>query len=107
MANEELFNELKKKGIEVALLKKDGRVINSTINMSENSGSLLSSIVANAQTLGSRMHDKTKQIQIGIGDSLAIVFPFEKTIFFALTKNQDDKKLISEFAEKIRLNEDN
>lgn len=102
MTNEEAMAQLKAKGIEVALLRKDGTLINSTINMNENSATLLSSIVKNSEALAKRMKDNMSQMQLGIGDSLALIYPIQDMIFFALTKNNEDKKIIAEYAEKIR-----
>lgn len=102
MTNEEIMAQLKSKGIEVAFLRKDGTLINSTINMNENSATLLSSIVKNSEVLAKRLKDNMSQMQLGIGDSLALIYPIGDTIFFALTKNNDDKKIITEYVEKIR-----
>lgn len=102
MTNEEIMSQLKSKGIEVAFLRKDGSLINSTINMNENSLALISSIVKNSEILAKRMKDNMSQMQIGIGDSLALIYPIKDMIFFALTKNNEDKKIIAEYAEKIR-----
>jgi hypothetical protein len=102
MTNEEIMSQLKSRGIEVAFLRKDGSLINSTINMNENSLALLSSIVKNSETLAKRMKDDMSQMQIGIGDSLALIYPIKDIIFFTLTKNNEDKKIIAEYAEKIR-----
>ncbi|MFN7991395.1 MAG: hypothetical protein U0R44_04535 [Candidatus Micrarchaeia archaeon] len=99
---EGILNEMKGKGIGGAVVRVDGVPVQSTIALNDVSASLLSSLANVSDAIMKKMNDTQKDIEISFGENILYIIPLKSHIFCGLIKNREEKKVVSEYAEKAK-----
>ncbi|MBI5222844.1 hypothetical protein HY990_00315 [Candidatus Micrarchaeota archaeon] len=97
-----LLNQLKSKGIESALVRVDGVLVQTTMALNDSSVSLLTGLFTSSDALCKRLGDSQKQIQLSLGDSLLIIVPLKNHFLCGLIKNPEDRKYVVEMADSLK-----
>ena len=99
---ETLLNEMKEKGIGGAVVQVDGVVVQSTIAINDVSSSLLSSVANVADAMMKKMDDTQKEVEISFGGLILVMVPIKNHIFCGLVKDREEKKVVTEYAQKAK-----
>ncbi|VVC03755.1 Uncharacterised protein [Candidatus Bilamarchaeum dharawalense] len=99
---ETLLNEMKTRGIGGAVIQVDGVVVQSTIALNDVSSGLLASVANVSDAMIKKMDDKQREIEVSFGGLILVMVPIKNHIFCGLVKDREEKKIVSEYAQKAK-----
>lgn len=97
-----LADEIKGKGIESALLKRDGALVYSTFGMDDPAPHILQYLTNNAQLLMAELEDEAREIELSFKDKFIVIIPIANYILVGLVKTREDKKVLREYRDTIQ-----
>lgn len=97
-----IVDEMKSKGVETALLKKDGGLVYSTFGMEDPAPYISQYLVNNSQLLMEQLGDRAKEIEISFQDKFLVLIPLENYILLGLVKNKEDSNVLRSYVESIK-----
>jgi hypothetical protein len=89
---ENILNDLKTKGIECALVRKDGVLVYSTLTLDEATPDIIASLSAVSEELMMRTNDRQKEIEVSLGGIFFVMVPFKEFILCGAVKDREMKK---------------
>ncbi|MFH0737502.1 MAG: hypothetical protein V1827_02305 [Candidatus Micrarchaeota archaeon] len=99
---ETILNEMKGKGIGGAVIRVDGVAVASTIALDDTGSSLLSSVANASDALMKRMDDRQKEIEVSFDGLILVMIPLKNHVFCGMVKDREEKKVVSEYAQKAK-----
>ncbi len=99
-AASKILDSMREEGINGAIIRKDGKVVSSTIALNDVGANMIASVCNVSDALIKRVGDKQKNIEIVLENKLFIMIPLETHIFCGQIKNRSQKKTIMEFSKK-------
>ncbi|MBI5046899.1 hypothetical protein HZC07_04170 [Candidatus Micrarchaeota archaeon] len=99
---ETILNEMKEKGINGAIIRIDGTPEQSTVALSEIAIGLIASVSNISDALLKRMNDRQKELEVSFGEQILYMIPVKNHLFCGMIKDREEKKTVSEFAEKAK-----
>jgi uncharacterized membrane protein len=97
---EGLLNEMKERGIGGAIIQVDGIVVQSTIALNEVNSGLMTAVANVSDAMMKKMEDKQKEVEVSFGGLILVMVPVKNTMFCALIKEREEKKIVAEYAQK-------
>lgn len=97
-----MVDEIKNRGIETALIKRDGTIIYSTFEMKDPAPNIIQYLANNAHFLMKELEDEAKEIEITFENRSIILVPLELCIFVGIIKNDEDKKIFRDYIESVK-----
>lgn len=98
----QLVDEMKGKGIETALVKRDGGLVYSTFGMDDPAPYVTQYLANNAQLLMAELGDEAKEIEMAFEGRFLIVIPLDSYILVGIVKGEEDKKTLRSYVESIK-----
>lgn len=99
-----LLNELKSKGIDSGIIRKDGILAYGSLPAGgENTAAIISSVANTAEALLSKVKNSSKETEIALEGSFLVLIPLKDFILCSMVKDREQKQLLRECAEKVRL----
>lgn len=95
-----LLNEMKDKGIGGALIQLDGVVVQSTVALNDISSGLLASVSNVSDAMMRKTDDRQKEVEVSFGGLILVMIPIKSYIFCGLVKDREEKKIVTEYAQK-------
>ena len=89
---ESILNDLKTKGIECALVRKDGVLVYSTLTLDETTPDIIASFCATSDELVRRTNDRQREIEVSLGGIFFVMVPFNEFILCGAVKDREMKK---------------
>ncbi len=102
MDPKELMEELKGKGVEIALIKRDEGLVYSTFAMEDPAPYIAQYLANNAQLLMSQLEDEVREIELSFEGRIAMVFPTDTHVLLGVLKSKEDKKVLREYVARIK-----
>jgi len=99
---ENALNELKSKGIECAIIRKDGILIYSTLNLDESAPNVIASMANVTNELMRKNSDVQKEIEVSIDGVYFVVIPIKDYFLCSVVKERDAKKIVRDIVAKIK-----
>jgi len=99
---EDLLNSLKGKGVETALIRKDGVLIHSTITLDETAPTIISSLANITDELMKQSSDSQKEIEITLDNIYFFMIPIKEYILCSPVADRELKKEVRGLAEKLK-----
>lgn len=96
------IDEMKGKGIETALVKREGGVVYSTFAMEDPAPFISQYLMNNAHFLMAELGDEAEEVEISQEGKMLIVVPLKQYILLAIVKSNEDKKSFREYAKSIK-----
>ncbi len=93
---------MKGKGIETALVKRDGGLVYSTFGMDDPAPYIAQYLANNAQLLMAEIGDDAKEIEVAFEDNFIVLIPLDGYILVGLVKTRDDKKVLRGYVDSIK-----
>ncbi|MGV8176756.1 MAG: hypothetical protein ACP5NX_03085 [Candidatus Bilamarchaeaceae archaeon] len=101
MAVPEILEGLKAKGIQSAVVRRDGFVLESALPMDENTAYVLSASANLVNALMHQVKDSEKEIEFGFSNgTYLLAVPVKEFLFCAVVRRKDDKPAVREAAKK-------
>lgn len=97
-----LLNEMKDKGIGGALIQLDGVVVQSTVALNDISSGLLASVSNVSDAMMRKTDDRQKEVEVSFGGLILVMIPIKSYIFCGLVKDREEKKIVTEYAQKAK-----
>ncbi|VVB98117.1 Uncharacterised protein [uncultured archaeon] len=98
----QVIDEMKGKGIETALVKREGGLVYSTFGMEDPAPYVSQYLANNAQLLMAELGDEAKEIEITFPDRFLVLIPLDSYILVALVKTREDKKVLRGYVDSIK-----
>ena len=99
---ETILTGLKAKGIECALIRKDGLMIYSTLTLDETTPNIISALTSITDELMRQVSDKQKEIEVSIDSVYFVVLPINSYLLCGVVKERDAKKEMRAVAEQLK-----
>lgn len=99
---ENLLNDLKGKGVETALIRKDGILIHSTITLDETAPTIISSLANITDELMKQNSDSQKEIEITMDNIYFVVIPVKEFLLCSPVTDRELKKDLRALAEQLK-----
>lgn len=100
---EALLTEMKEKnGIGGAIVRVDGVTVTSTIALNELSAGILASVANVTDAIMKKMDDHEKEIEVSMDGLILVMIPLKNHVFCGMVKQREDKKIVSEYAQKAK-----
>ncbi len=97
-----IIEEMKGKGIEVAVVSRAGGLLYSTFAMDEPAPNVSLYLANNAQLLMEQIGDDAKEIEISLEDKLLVIFPAAAHVILGLVKDMEGKKILRDYADTLK-----
>ncbi len=97
-----IVDEMKVKGIETALVKREGGLVYSTFGMEDPAPYVSNYLANNAQLLMAELEDEATEIEIKAGEKFLILIPMDKYVLMGLVSNPEDRKTLHGYVESIK-----
>jgi len=96
---EDILNRMKAEGIGGGLLKKDGTLVYSTVQLQE----IVPSIIATSSNISDamlqRMKNEQGEVEITFSNGIFVISPLGNYLFFGIAKAKEEKKRILEYSQ--------
>lgn len=99
---ETLVNEMKQKGIESGIVRKDGILAYGTVIAGDATAQNVASVSNTTESILSKVKDSSKEIEIALDNSFYVIIPLKEYLLCASVKDREEKKILREYAEKLR-----
>ena len=96
-----LLQEMKEKGIESAVIRKDGVQTASIISLDETTAQTISSFSNTIDAIMKTMKDKNNEIEISSDKGYIVIIPVKEYYLFSVIESREHKKTIREYAAKV------
>lgn len=96
-----LLQELKSKGLEVAIIRNDGLLVSSTINMDDVTPNVISSLSNISDAMFKQIQDNQKEIEVTFDGLYFVILPIKNLLLCGLVKQREQKKDLRDASEKI------
>jgi hypothetical protein len=97
-----ILDSIKDAGIQVALIRKDGALLSSSLHMDGLVASSLAHLTEVAGTLLKRAGDTQKELELIVDDDLVVVIPLDAHFLCGFLKNREQKKILREHAANLK-----
>lgn len=102
-AVENLLDGIKGKGIETALIRKDGILLHSTITLDETAPAIISSLANITDELMKQASDSQKEIEITIDGIYFVIIPIKEFLLCSPVGDRELKKELRTLAEQLKV----
>ena len=97
-----IVDEMRGKGIETALVKRDGGLVYSTFGMDDPAPFISQYLANNSQLLMEQFGDRAKEIEITFKDRALLLIPVGNYVLLGLLKGKEDRETLRGYVQSIR-----
>ncbi|MFH1393936.1 MAG: hypothetical protein ABII71_00525 [Candidatus Micrarchaeota archaeon] len=97
---EALLDEMRKEGINGAVVRKDGLKLHSTIALNDVGANMLATVCNVSDAMMKKAGDAQKNLDITFGKTIYVLVPIKDYIFIGSIEDREHKKTVQEFAAK-------
>lgn len=97
---EKLLDEMKGKGINGAVVRKDGVLVQSTIALNDVGANMIASVANVSDAMLKKAGDAQKSMEIVFSSLIFVLVPVGDHIFCGVIKDREEKKAVLEFAKR-------
>ena len=99
---EQTLNDLKSKGIECALVRKDGVLIYSTLTLDDATPGIIAALSGVSDEMLKRVSDRQKEVEIALGGLFFVIVPFGDFLLCGAVKDRELKKELRAAADILK-----
>jgi hypothetical protein len=99
---QEILEDMKKEGINGAIIRKDGILIHSTFAITDTGANILSNIANIPDALLKRINDEAKETEIAFGNLIMLIIPIHDYHFVGAMKSREQKASVRKYAERAK-----
>lgn len=97
-----VVDEMRGKGVETALVKRDGGLVYSTFGMEDPAPYVSQYLANNAELLMQQLGDSAREIEIAFQDRFLLLIPLGNYILVGLVKTREDENTLRSYVESIK-----
>ncbi|MBI2080046.1 hypothetical protein HYT84_04735 [Candidatus Micrarchaeota archaeon] len=98
---EGILQDLKSKGLEVAIIRKDGVLVRSSISMDEVTPNVIASLVNVSDAMFKEIEEEQKELEATFDGLYFVMIPIKTFILCGLVRQRDQKKELRAAADKL------
>jgi len=99
---DDILTDMKNNGLNAAIIRNDGILISSTIQLNESNASIISLLTNVSDAILKGIGDKQKEIEISMEGMYLIIISLGNHILCGIIKNREEKKNLRYYADKIK-----
>lgn len=99
---QEILDDMKKEGINGAIIRKDGILIYSTFAITDTGALMLSNVANIPDALLQRIEDQAKETEIAYGALIMLIIPVHDYYYVGAIKSREQKAAVRKFAERAK-----
>ncbi len=89
-------------GIGGMIIRKDGKVLNSTVAVNEIGAGMISSLANITDAMAKKISDEQKEVEITFKNLIIIMIPINEYYFCGMVKEREQKKQVRKYAEEAK-----
>ena len=98
-----ILDEMKSAGYKAALVRKDGQLFKSNFQIDDPLPSIISSFLNVSDALIKQSKGEGREYEMQLEDSVLVAIPVSDYYLVSYIDNREKKKIIREYADKIKL----
>ena len=99
---DQILDEMKSAGYKAALVRKDGQLFKSNFQLDDPLPSILSSLLNVSDAIIKQSKGEGREYEMQLEDSILVAVPVDDYYLVSYIDNRDKKKIIREYAAKIK-----